>query len=284
MRIWITRAQPEADATAERLRAFGHEPVIQPVLEVHPLGGAPSLEGVGALAFTSRNGVRAFAALSDERALPVFTVGAATAEAARAAGFVEVASAAGDVAALAELIASRRRGLDGEVFYPAPEEPAGDLVGALAEHGILARTQAVYRTVPAEFEPSPAVEAVLVHSAKAARLLAASFDLDVISPGMTAVCISAAAAEPLRDASFGELLISPAPNETALLQTLDAWVVRQAPRRMFTPLFWAVIAFSLVCILAAVLVVSLGPRLFPVRAAGAAPTHAQPLQIRRNSG
>ena len=66
-KIWITRAQPGADATAERVRALGHRPVVAPLLAVQPvLGAEPDLSGVGALAFTSANGVRAFTALSPD--------------------------------------------------------------------------------------------------------------------------------------------------------------------------------------------------------------------------
>ena len=32
--IWITRAQPGADQTAERVRALGHEVLVAPLLEV----------------------------------------------------------------------------------------------------------------------------------------------------------------------------------------------------------------------------------------------------------
>jgi uroporphyrinogen-III synthase len=284
MRIWITRAEPEASATAERVRALGHAAVVAPVLEVEPIGAAPELSGVGALAFTSRNGVRAFAALSPERTLPVFAVGDATARAAEDAGFTVVSSAGGDARALAGLIAAHKDALEGEVLYLAPEEPAGDLVGMLAGGGVQARAIVVYRTRPVEFESCPAAEALLVHSAKAARRLAASTGLEVIAPGMAAVCISPAAAEPLRDVPFGEILVSPAPNEEALLQTLDAWVVRQAPPRLFPPLFWVAIAFALTCIVAAILVAGLGPRLFPPATKHPAPATAQPLQFRGKSG
>ena len=61
-RIWITRAQPAADVTAERVRALGHEAMVAPLLAVRPVEPEPiDLEGVAALAFTSANGVRAFA-------------------------------------------------------------------------------------------------------------------------------------------------------------------------------------------------------------------------------
>lgn len=285
MRIWITRAEPEASATAERVRALGHDAVVAPVLEVQPASEAPDLAGVAALAFTSRNGVRAFAALSLERGLPVFAVGDATAGAARGAGFADVASAAGDVSALAQLIAARKEVLDGEVLYLAPEEPAADLPGALVDHGVTARVQVVYRTAPAELAAVPAnVDVVLIHSPKAARRLAETPAVRAAAPSIVAICISAAAAEPLQGLGFRELLVSPAPNETALLQRLDAWVLARKPVRLFPPAFWIAVAFALVCIVAAILVASLGPRLFPPAARSRAAATAQPLQIPGKSG
>ena len=66
-KIWITRAQPGADETAGRVRALGHEAVVLPLLTVETLPAELDLTGVGALAFTSANGVRAFGALTQER-------------------------------------------------------------------------------------------------------------------------------------------------------------------------------------------------------------------------
>ncbi len=265
MRIWITRAQPGADATAERLRALHFAPVITPVLQVQALQDAPSLEGVGAVAFTSGNAVRAFAGLIAERELPVFAVGDSTAAAAREAGFTQVTSAAGDVSALADRIAQDRQDFVGEVLYPAPAEPAGDLVAALADRGVPARSLPVYRTAAADFTTPPDIDAVMIHSAKAARRLAQDPALAPAAPAMAAICISAAAAEPLSDAGFREILVASAPNEAAMLEALRAWAARQAPTKLFTPLFWTVIAFALLCMAAAILVASLGPQLFPPR-------------------
>ena len=284
MRIWITRAQPEADATALRIRALRHEPVVAPVLEVQPAGEPPDLAGVGALAFTSRNGVRAFAALSTRRDLPVFTVGDATAGAAREAGFSDVVSASGDVAALADLIAGPGARVKGQILYAAPEEPAGDLVSALAAHGVAARAQAVYRTAPADFAPPAEADVMLIHSAKAARRLAAHPDMAAAAPAITAICISAAAAGPLQGLGFREILVAPTPDEAALIETLHAWAAGQAPPRLYTPLFWIFVGFGLVCILAAMLVAGLGPRLFPAPARHPAAPAVQPLQIQRNPG
>src|SRR5258706_238433 len=48
-RIWITRAQPAADVTAERVRALGHEALVAPLLAVHLLDDV-QIEPAGELA------------------------------------------------------------------------------------------------------------------------------------------------------------------------------------------------------------------------------------------
>ena len=223
--IWVTRAQPGAEATAGRLRAMGFDPLVAPLLEVRALAGGPiDLAGVGALAFTSANGVAAFAARSDERTLPVFAVGAATAEAASAAGFTAVTSAEGDVAALAPVIAGQSP-FAGEVLHPAPAEPAGGLVGALAALGVPARALSVYETVARAPDAGtsaliPRLAAVLLHSPRAARALATHL-ADHPAPALTALCLSEAVAAPLRGSDrLAGVHAAPAPTEAALLAFL----------------------------------------------------------------
>ncbi len=220
-RVWVTRAQPGAEATAARLRAMGLEPVIEPVLETRPKAGvAIDLMGVDALAFTSAAGVSAFAALSNVRALRVFAVGDATAEAARAAGFGSFRSAGGGAIALADLIADAapRPAL---VLNPTAVEPAADLAALLAERGVTARSVAVYESREAGLAAAPKdIAAVLIHSAKAAGVVArltAGQDLS----GVLLCAISAAAARPLADAGFGHVAVADAPNDAALLQLLS---------------------------------------------------------------
>jgi len=230
MRIWVTRAAPDAEATAQRLRELGHTPLIGPVLEVRHLAKpAPSLAGVGALAFTSRNGVSAFAAVSPRRDLPVFAVGAATADAARALGFGKVFSANGDVAALAKLIARRRDLFSGAVLYAGAREPAGDLPAALQAEGIAVRRHVVYAvevmepplaaTAALSAEPIE-LDAILVYSPRAGRRLAEIQALARVAQSLDAFCISDAAAEPLRTLNFRRLAVAAKPNEDALLALL----------------------------------------------------------------
>ena len=225
-RIWITRAQPGADATAERVRALGHEAVVAPLLTVHPRPDAHiDLSGVAALAFTSGNAVRAFADLSGERTLRVFAVGAATAQAARAAGFRLVLSADGDVEALADGIGQRRGELRGVVLNPSAAEPAGDLVGALEKQGVTARRAVLYETIPVALPEDDVVrllgsDAVLLHSPRAAKVLAGLLKAHP-SPGLRALGLSKAVLKPLARAKVGPRVFPPMPLEGALLNLID---------------------------------------------------------------
>lgn len=230
MRIWVTRTLPDAEATGGRLRALGHAPLVAPVLEVRALAGEIDLKRAGALAFTSRNGVAAFARLSAERGLPVYAVGAATEAAARAVGFGEVRSAEGDVQALAELIAAHHDSSRGHVLHPSAVEPAQDLGGALKHCGLKARRQAIYETVALPMSTAVAaalaaepveLDAVIVHSPRAARLLAAMLCGHETARELVAICISQAAAAPLAGLNLREIRIAQFPNETSLLKLLD---------------------------------------------------------------
>ncbi len=153
MTVFITRPLDDAVPLRDRWAALGFEPVVTPLLTIQPRAmAAPALDGMRALAFTSANGVRAFAALSPERALPVYAVGEATAAAARQAGFVHVDAAGGDVASLAALITART---PGPVFHGAGASLAGDLAGSLGAQGLSVRRETLYQAVPVAVLPEP---------------------------------------------------------------------------------------------------------------------------------
>jgi uroporphyrinogen-III synthase len=221
-KIWITRAEPGASRTAARLRTLGRDPLVAPLLEVHPLAVSVDLGGVGALAFTSANGVRAFAALSTDRGLPVFAVGGATAEAARAAAFSSVTSAEGDVQALARLITACQDRFAGQVLAPGPREPAGDLGGALEALGVPVRLQAIYDTRAASPRAAlhllPEIGVVLIHSPKAAERLAEVLGRATGTRHLTVCCISRAAAAPLKGLPLKSVAWADYPNEHSLLK------------------------------------------------------------------
>ena len=223
--VWITRARPGAQATARRVEALGFTPLIDPLLEIRLLDPRVDLAGVAALAFTSANGVEAFARLTSARDFRVFTVGEATARAAEAAGFPDPDSADGDVEALAALIAATGPGL---VLCPGADQPAADLPALLALSGNPARALAVYAA--ADRPPTAqtlalmsSLDAVLLHSPRAARGLVRGLAA-APAPGLRALCLSPAVAEPLAAAQraglVGSVTFAPRPRESALLDLL----------------------------------------------------------------
>lgn len=231
-RLLVTRPEPHATGTAAALRALGHDVVLSPMLHVEPCRDVPiDLDGVAALALTSRTAVTATAALIGARAdlapmlrMPVFTVGASTAEAAKAAGFTRVLSADGAVDDLAALIRRHLTPADGAVLHPGGTERAGDLAGLLARDGIAVATVVVYEAVQATRLTDEAaralaaggLDAVLVYSARTADALvkaAAAAGLTAELSRLPCLGLSAAALAPL-DAV--DLRVAQEPNETAL--------------------------------------------------------------------
>lgn len=92
-RVLVLRPEPGASETAQRAKERGLDAQVIPLFEVEPIAWqAPEAGGFDALLLTSANAVRhGGEQLKDLRGLPVHAVGAATAEAAREAGF-DVAS------------------------------------------------------------------------------------------------------------------------------------------------------------------------------------------------
>jgi len=210
-RIWVTRASPGAERTAARLTTLGFTPLTVPLLAILPLHVTLDLADIDALAFTSLNGVAAFAALSGERALPVLTVGDTTARAASEAGFTQVRSADGDLAALAALIRAEASGRS--ILHPCAAEPAGDLATAVGDTAQV-RSTPVYGAQETGTAPPDDWGAVLIHSPRAARALPR------LIAGGIAVAISPAAGAPLSGLDFAEVRIAAAPTEAALLHAL----------------------------------------------------------------
>lgn len=217
MRVAITRAMPEAQSTATRIRAMGHEPVLAPLLTIGAVSFNADTTGAQALLFTSANGVRAFAAASEERAIAVFAVGDATAAAAHEAGFADVRCADG---ASGDLVALAERTLDpgaGRLMHFSGADVAGDIVGDLNDAGFTAERHIAYEARAAERLPAALLEPldlVLFHSARGAETFVA---LGGAGRGRVAACLSPAIAAVAQAAHFDRIIVAPAPREGALL-------------------------------------------------------------------
>jgi uroporphyrinogen-III synthase len=202
-RILVTRSEPGASETAARLRAAGFEPVNEPLFAIAPID--VEVPAFDALAFTSANGVRRFAMLSPRRDVPVFCVGDRTAQEACTMGFAIVSSANAEVGALTALV--QRNLLPGaHILHAGNEETRGDLAGRLVAAGHRASFLPIFRSVPVE-TPGPILaahlagrasfDALMIHSPRAAAILAGFVVGTVGSAPLAVAAISATAAEPL---------------------------------------------------------------------------------------
>lgn len=218
LRVAITRAEPEASRTAARVRARGAEAIVAPLIAIVPCGYDTNTEGAQAIIFTSTNGVRAFPDARGARDRLVLTVGDATAEAAREAGFNDVRSADGDVNAL---VALAKRELDparGKLIHIAGDHVAGDLGGELRAAGFSVERRLAYASVEAAPLP-PALngplDIVLFHSPRAAQRF-----IELGAPNaanLVAGCMSAAIAEAAGKVSWRRIITAPRPREDDLL-------------------------------------------------------------------
>ncbi|MBI2254876.1 MAG: uroporphyrinogen-III synthase [Proteobacteria bacterium] len=235
MRILVTRPKEDADNFAATLIARGIDVVVEPLLTIQPIANpAIDLAGVQALLFTSANGVRCFAAAEKRRDLKVFTVGEGSAAAARALGFSNIESAAGDVGSLATLVADRLKAADGVLLHAAGSSLAGDLKGQLEAAGFTVRRVTLYDALTAS-ELSPGtlmnlrlggIDAVALFSPRSARTFAdlwrkASGKADGLKD-VTALCLSAAVAREFNDLDWRRVEIAAQPDIAALLALVDA--------------------------------------------------------------
>src|SRR4051794_14718951 len=149
MHLLVTRPLPDAERTADALRARGHGVTLAPVLRMETIPDADFGEKpFSAIVLTSANAARAIETHARRGALvalPAFTVGRHTENAARDVGFVNVTSADGGVPALARIIAQKLAPC--RLLYLAAENRAGDLAGDLGGQGFDVATIVVYRVV-----------------------------------------------------------------------------------------------------------------------------------------
>jgi uroporphyrinogen-III synthase len=202
---------------------MGAGPIVAPLLTIIPCTYDTNVEDAQALLFTSANGVRAFPDSRRLHAKPVLTVGDATAEAARAAGFTDVRAADGDVAALEALATKTLTPSSGKLIHIGGEHLAGDLAGALRAAGFTVERRIAYAARAALTAPPELLQPldiILFHSVRAAETFVALGAPN--ADKLTAACISEAVAQAAGKAQWARIIVSPAPREDALLRAAFA--------------------------------------------------------------
>ena len=229
-RVLVSRPLEDAERTAARLAALGHEAVVAPVLVVAPTGEAPPAGAFDALVLTSANAVPPLTALPPHRCPVIFAVGRRTAAALADVGFGGVRSADGDAAALATLIAGTLEA-GAALLHVAGRDHKAEPERTLRAAGFRVATWTAYAANPATELPRPAQEALrsrglaaaLHYSRRSAATLVTLAERAGLLPPLAALdhfCLSPDVAEPLRDGGAQRLAIAEHPDEDALLELL----------------------------------------------------------------
>lgn len=220
--LWVTRTAPDNKGTLEWLRQNGAKAIDVPVLETLCLRANPPKQRPDGIIFTSVNGVRHHPLDAAFHNLPTYTVGNRTAEAARAAGFQDVTSAAGDVTDLEKLIVRTVRP-ESTLAHFSALQPAGDLVKNLIGSGLSALTIPVYKTcqVPderlcADLPSLEEIEGIVIHSPRAALFVAEYLDKSSTPFAGTVFCISQAVAQPLAHLQRANVRVAERPDESSI--------------------------------------------------------------------
>lgn len=231
LRVLVTRPLPGAAATAARLEGMGHEAVILPLTRTVPLPAAEvAPEGTDLVAVTSANAVRHAppGLIAVLRPLPFVAVGGATADSLRSAGIADVTDVDGDAADLARAIVGRS-GPGSRVLYLCGRVRRPDLEAGLTQVGLAVDALETYDTVDVDHAAEALervmaggkIDAVLVHSANAARRLSGLLESRIAVRALAAAtfcCISSRVADALRLPPGARVMISYRPNEDGMLR------------------------------------------------------------------
>ncbi|MBW9114396.1 uroporphyrinogen-III synthase [Rhizobium cauense] len=235
MRVLVTRPRHSGERTARRLRELGHEPILLPLAQpVHDADTAlHALKTTeGSIAITSAEAIRALAEksaeLADHLVRPVFAVGEATAEEARAIGFVSVTASGGNGHELAGTIAEKA---SAPVLYLTGLPRAEAFEKRAREIGLQINVVECYRMQPIRIEPQTLhaifahqrPDAVLLYSRQTAesyfRMIEEEVGLGNLL-GTRFLCLSSSVAEAVPEPLRGAVSTAPAPEERSLLSLL----------------------------------------------------------------
>ncbi|WP_407494886.1 uroporphyrinogen-III synthase [Pseudooceanicola sp. MF1-13] len=219
----MTRPAPDGATTADALmQALGVRVILSPLLEIRMAAKLPQIDPRARLIFTSRNGVRAYAALGGP-AQPAICVGDATAALAQENG-LDAQSAGGDADALVDFILSQPG--DDPLVHLRGQNARGDVAKRLRDAGRDVSDAVIYEQALTDLS-AQAIAAlkgddpviVPLYSPRTATQFAARCP-DGAEPHIIAISEAAAlAAAPLRAKS---LSISDTPDAAAMVRAIAA--------------------------------------------------------------
>ncbi len=226
MKLLIIRPQPGADATAQRLRAAGHEANVLPLFEIEHLAMQRiSADGFDAILMTSGNAARAAAEfLTGNHGLPVYAVGSATARALDKLSLTVTETGSEGVEALvrAATVNGHRR-----LLWMAGEDHTDfpTIAGASIHTEIVYRSTAITPSEGFAGEVAGS-DMVILHSSRAAAYFAnLCDDLKLPREEITLATFSKAIAQSAGE-NWASIIIAESPNDAALLAAIERHFVR----------------------------------------------------------
>ena len=150
MHVLLTRPEPLASTSAERLQEAGYEVINEPCQEVIAIEAM--LQVSDGYIVTSQSGVEYGLKQVEDKLAVIFAVGEKTALAAEALGFEVIFAAEGDADSLIEVILSRWLPEHGRLVHLSGKEISTDICSVLTAIGYTAERAVVY---DAAIRPKP---------------------------------------------------------------------------------------------------------------------------------
>jgi len=232
-RVLVTRPQPGATKTSERLLSQGFLPLVLPLTKIVPLPAKKPNGKFDAVAVTSANSLRQApdTMLQSLLGLPCFVVGEATAAVARARGFETVTTGDGDGTSLAQIVVEELC-TGARILYLTGRVRAPDFELALRKSGIHFRTMKSYDTVLVSyttdflvnFFSKGRIDCCLLYSrwgAEEFMRLSSQVDIAHHFDNTSVFCLSARVAAGLAGRDRSLIHVAGRPEEDALLELLQ---------------------------------------------------------------
>lgn len=233
-RVLVTRPTEDASTLSRLLQDRGFEVIHEPLLSIHFLNRMVDLSEIQAVLITSSNGARALAMATAIRAVPVFTVGDASAQVCRAHGFTSVITASGDITDLISLIKLDLQPEDGALLHVSGTVTTGNFSEHLMLAGFCTRKVKLYESNTATaLLPSTRkmisdgmVKAALFYSPRTAFTFVSLIEKEKEDVGKglmasRAYCLSKAVKKQLVSLPWESIHVADIPTQESLLALFD---------------------------------------------------------------
>lgn len=231
--VLVTRPQPGATRTSERLLCSGFLPLVLPLTEIVALPAKKPAMKFSAVAVTSASALRQASdeALQPLQKLPCFVVGEATAAMARARGFETVTTGDGDGASLAQIVIEESCA-GARILYLTGRVRAPDFEDLLRKARVHFRTLMSYDTVSVSyttdfllnFFSKGRIDYCLLYSRWSAEefmRLASQAEIAHHLDNTSILCLSGRIAEVLNGIGNASVHVANKPNEDALFELMQ---------------------------------------------------------------